>query len=1304
MATIPCTTFAELQAAVNTAAGGDIITLPANTTVTGNLNLPNRSGVSSPIIIRTNAADGDLPAAGERVDPSYLPFLATIQSTNTVPIVAAARGAHHFTFIGIHFPPKANGFGNQIDLGGFFASTGVTRADQTTNITFDRCVFRGHPVAGQLRAIHVGCHHFTFINNYCDRYGSQAQQGNILLFQNGAGDHRIENNYLSGSTQPILYGGGGVQARVSAQVVSATLTSARLTTVTDLEVGQRIAFLCEGGTRRRWPKCLTVNTGTGDVTFEPLDVVPDIPGDARWGLCETGIVIARNHIAHDPDVVQDGVLQPTTGVGTAIIAGNFGAGSATYAVQAKASGYTGQEARGAASAQTSPVTIAQDQGVRVTWSAVTHVSTATNGGYYIYRTMGGVITRFTVGNVLTFDDVGTGGTVVTSIPSATTFVGWVGVELKNGIDVHIHSNIIENTYRGSFGGESILIKCANQEGTASFLSTENVLIENNVCRHTFGFATVSGSEAVPFTLDVQPKPIENCTFRNNLCYDSSDANQAANSAPLSRYYCTVVNGAKNVQFIHNTSTHIGTGCFYIEKNERGSIAGLVVRDNMLRANGYLVASNNGFGATGLANATDGAYTFSFNALSNASNTISHVTGNNNQYAAVATWLAEFVDGAGADIDDYALDVGSQFENDASDGTDPGVDIAALNTAVDGVITGDVAGPGTTGPTIVTTNLPSVAPLTAYAETLIASGGTAPYAWTVLSGALPTGVAMQGFGTTVAETAGLLGYWRLDETSGTVAADHLGGPPGAYTGSPTLGSTGSLSDGNKGVTLNGTSQYVLVGNVATLRPSAAVTIEAVIKPNSVTGTQNIAGVGGPSAGYCLRLVGSEARFIVNAGAGPTAVTASVAGISIGQTYHMVGTYDGANVRLYVNGTASTPQALTGAINYGSDVNFVIGQRHGLPAGQFFNGLIEEVAVYNVALSSGTVTAHSSARTAAAGPQLRGRPTTAGTYNFTVRVTDAALATASQALTIVVAAVQSVPVIAPTALPAATQNAAYTATLTATEGAPPYAWAVISGTLPTGLSLNGDTGVISGTPTDSGAFLIDVVVQDSVGTTSAAVSFSITVAAVTPENPEPDRPSSWNGMEFRGFKRDVAPTVSDRVLSGDVWIKVQTGQLPRGFIAQRTGSNVVWNEWPSNDARVRQLAQEEQAGILAKTAYLPTWTGSGGNPAIGNGTIEGLYSQVGKHVTARITITAGSTTTFGSGDWSFGLPLAADVTGAAGGVAVAIDGTTRYLGGLIRPTTTTVQVFVSGGSTLWGPTTPFAMAPGVSITIVVDYWVP
>jgi hypothetical protein len=57
--------------------------------------------------------------------------------------------------------------------------------------------------------------------------------------------------------------------------------------------------------------------------------------------------------------------------------------------------------------------------------------------------------------------------------------------------------------------------------------------------------------------------------------------------------------------------------------------------------------------------------------------------------------------------------------------------------------------------------------------------------------------------------------------------------------------------------------------------------------------------------------------------------------------------------------------------------------------------------------------------------------------------------------------------------------------------------------------------------------------------------------------------------------------------------------------------------------------------AWTTYTPTWTAPSVNPAIGNGTLQGAYLIVGKTYHFRINVIMGSTTTFGTGRWDFGL---------------------------------------------------------------------
>lgn len=126
-------------------------------------------------------------------------------------------------------------------------------------------------------------------------------------------------------------------------------------------------------------------------------------------------------------------------------------------------------------------------------------------------------------------------------------------------------------------------------------------------------------------------------------------------------------------------------------------------------------------------------------------------------------------------------------------------------------------------------------------------------------------------------------------------------------------------------------------------------------------------------------------------------------------------------------------------------------------------------------------------------ITGSPTVAGTFNFTITATDAAGCLGSRPYSIVIAA-PGCPAITltPATLPPGVTGTPYSQSVTGSGGTPPYTFAVASGALPTGLTLNPATGSISGVPLQPGLFSFTLRATDAGGCTGAA-PYTVTIIA-------------------------------------------------------------------------------------------------------------------------------------------------------------------------------------------------------------------
>jgi hypothetical protein len=126
--------------------------------------------------------------------------------------------------------------------------------------------------------------------------------------------------------------------------------------------------------------------------------------------------------------------------------------------------------------------------------------------------------------------------------------------------------------------------------------------------------------------------------------------------------------------------------------------------------------------------------------------------------------------------------------------------------------------------------------------------------------------------------------------------------------------------------------------------------------------------------------------------------------------------------------------------------------------------------------------------------------------------------------------------------------------------------------------------------------------------------------------------------------------------------------------------------------------------AWTSYTPTWTGSTSNPTLGDGTLVGTYRVSGKTLWFRLYLAAGSTTTFGSGNYGFSTNLPVTFKTGINQVAAAsiednAPSVNRYptTALLTGGTNTIARILTSSGGAGASNTSPFTWAASDKIII-------
>jgi len=364
-------------------------------------------------------------------------------------------------------------------------------------------------------------------------------------------------------------------------------------------------------------------------------------------------------------------------------------------------------------------------------------------------------------------------------------------------------------------------------------------------------------------------------------------------------------------------------------------------------------------------------------------------------------------------------------------------------------------PNVAAPTITITpaTVPTATLHVTYSQPLAAQGGTAPYTFSLASGALPPGLQL--------------------------------GTDGTLSGSPSAGGTFNFTvaatDSTRNGTYQGTRSYAMTVSAPTITLTPANVAAATI---GTAYSQSVGATGGTApytfavtsgnlpAGLQLNSSGALSGTPTAGGTANFTVTATDANTNIGSaTYSLVVNTPTLNF---------TPAAGTLNAPYGSAYS------------QSFAGS-GGTAPYTFVLS-GTLPNGLSWNPATA--TLSGTPTQPGSFPVSITMTDSSTGSGpfskTNNYTVTVAAPTIV--LAPATLPSGGVGTAYTPTqLTASGGIAPYTYSIISGTLPAGLNLSG-SGTLSGTPTAAGSFNVTARATDANGS-SGQQSYTVTIAVPT-----------------------------------------------------------------------------------------------------------------------------------------------------------------------------------------------------------------
>lgn len=209
-----------------------------------------------------------------------------------------------------------------------------------------------------------------------------------------------------------------------------------------------------------------------------------------------------------------------------------------------------------------------------------------------------------------------------------------------------------------------------------------------------------------------------------------------------------------------------------------------------------------------------------------------------------------------------------------------------------------------------------------------------------------------------DSGSMIAYWKFDEGAGTTAYDstnnHNNLSFAIGNSAPTWTPNGQV---NRALSFNGSTTNLAMPSNSTLNPTTAMSLSAWVKVNAFSNTtyeeivakHTTHDVGGCGLQYGLTTGWSDqtAQFFIDTGAPLCQHLGTGSTLLPNQWYYLTATYDSTvstnNAKIYINGRLDNQTTYSGAIDTDTQTLYVGG------GSWFLNGLIDEVKIYNYALT-------------------------------------------------------------------------------------------------------------------------------------------------------------------------------------------------------------------------------------------------------------------------------------------------------------------------------------------------------------------